>query len=504
MHAAYIGCLVMWAAFLQAPEADLRAHYEAAKQAQQAGDLRRAADEYREVVRLAPQMAEARVNLGLLYHTLGRLDESIRELETAQRLKPGLMGVSLYLGIAYERLNQPRRAVPWLQKAVQQEPEHKEPHTWLASALWDMGEREQALAELEKTAARFASDIDCLFLLGEGYRKAAGAILDDLVGRHPGSALGHQIWAETYAAQGRWERAARHYERLCQLAPNDAAAQRGLSAALLAQGKLDAAGRQAKATDLTGFVAGLPAHSSAEPQAARALFDRRDYAGAARALRPLESRNEAAAYLLARSYEHLAVEALERLVALAPRSYRVHQLGAQLAEAREDYDQALAEYRTVEKLHPGLSGIHYSIGNVLWRLHRADEALPELLRELSVNPNHAAASAEAGTIYVRQHEPRKAIPLLQSALRLQPELAAARKDLGKAFYDLKRYREAERELKLALIADRDGSAHYVLGIVYRDMGQAAEARNAFAEARRLKAARLEDVSIAGKESEDEP
>jgi tetratricopeptide (TPR) repeat protein len=511
MNALHIAGLSLWLAFFQDPEADLRAHYEAAKRAQQAGDLNRAADEYRDVVRLAPQMAEAHVNLGLMYHALGRLDESIRELQTAERIKPGLVGVSLYLGIGYARLNQPRSALPWLAKAVQQEPGRKEVHTWLASALWDVGSREEAVSELEKTAGAFPADLDCLFLLGEGYRKAAGAILDRLTEEHPESALAHQIRAETYAAQGRWDRAARHYEHLCRMAPRDPGARLGLVASLIGQGKLDEARREARAlpehqreagVQPGAFVAGLPAHSEAEPKAARALFDQHDYAGAVRLLRAAQGRSEAGTYLLARSYERLAVVTLERLVALDPESYRVHQLTAQLAEVREEYEKALAEYRTVETLRPTLSGIHYAIGNTLWRLGRAEEALPELLHELSANPNHVAANAEVGTIYVRQHEARKAVPFLELALRIEPGLTAARKDLGKAFYQLKRYQDAERELKLALPKDQDGSVHYVLGTVYRDRGETAQAAKVFSEARQLKAARLAAVSIGEKEPEE--
>jgi tetratricopeptide (TPR) repeat protein len=501
MHALPIGCLALWAALLQDPQAGLRAHYEAARQAQQAGDLTRAADEYREVVRLAPQMAEAHVNLGLMYHALGRLDESIRELQAAERIKPGLVGVSLYLGIGYARFHQPRPAIPWLTKAVAQEPGRKEAHTWLASALWETGARDEAVNELEKTAGAFPADADCLFLLGEGYRKAAGAILDRLTEQHPESALAHQIRAETYAAQGRWDRAARHYEHLCRIAPQDSNARLGLAAALAGQGKLDVRQREA-GVQPGAFAAGLPAHSPSEPKAARALFDRHDYAGAVRLLRAAQARNDAGTYLLARSYERLAVATLERLVALDPESYRVHQLTAQLAEARGEYEKALAAYHTVETLRPALSGIHYAMGNTLWRLGRAEEALPELLRELAANPNHTAANAEVGTIYVRQHEAGKAVPFLEAALRFEPGLTAARKDLGKAFYQLKRYRDAERELKLALANDHDGSVHYVLGTVYRDTGQAAQAAKVFAEARRRKAARLAEVSIGEKEPED--
>lgn len=510
-------------------ETELRTHYEAARAAQRAGELAKAVEEYRAVVRLAPQMAEAHVNLGLLCHALGALEESARELETADKIRPGLAGVHLYLGIDYARLNQSVRAIPLLRKAVEAEPARKEARSWLASALWASGRQQEALIELERAAVAFPGDVDMLFLLGEGYRKAAAAIIDGIVGAQPGSPLVHQILAETYAAQGNWDRSRRHCERLLQKVPADFGAGLGLAAALVAQGNRAEAelayARVAAAppsparehvasavaalhseqaivahSEVQLYIDELPAQSAAANGSAWRLFGAHDYLGAAAELRRTTTRSGMENYLLARCYERLAVRTLDLMVQSAPDSYRVHQLRAQIAESRADSTQALEEYEIVVTLQPSLAGVHFAIGRLLWNDGRIDEARKELQRELAINPNHAEANAEIGTIYVREHDAPQGVPYLERAIKLQPDLLEAHKQLGKGYSMAGRKLDAERQLKLALAGDRNGSVYYMLGNVYKAQGRTADAAKALETARRIKAARLAEVMITDKEA----
>jgi tetratricopeptide (TPR) repeat protein len=201
-------------------------------------------------------------------------------------------------------------------------------------------------------------------------------------------------------------------------------------------------------------------------------------------------------------WQRLSLNTLERLLTVAPDSYRAHQLLAQSWDERDDAERALAEYAIVAQMNPELAGLHFAIGTVLWRKGRANEALAEFNEELRRNPGHAESHAGAGAILTSRHEPELAIPHLEQALRLEPALSSAREELGKALYQQKQYARAERELKLILAADAEGTAHYALGMVYRDAGRAEESRAAFAEARRIKAERLADAQIKPLEESD--
>ena len=93
---------------LWAQDADSAAaqHFAAGHQAQDAGNLDLAAQEYLAVIHLRPDVAEAYASLGLVYNAQGKFAESARALGKAEKLKPALPGVSLYLGIDYEKQRQ--------------------------------------------------------------------------------------------------------------------------------------------------------------------------------------------------------------------------------------------------------------------------------------------------------------------------------------------------------------------------------------------------------------
>src|ERR1700733_12001922 len=187
---------LLYGTTLQAQDADAEAarHFAAAHQAQDAGNLDLAATEYLAVIRLRPEVGEAYASLGLVYNAQGKFAESARALAKAEKLKPGLPGVSLYLGIDYEKQRQAALAVPRLLEAVRLEPSNKEAHTWLARALWDDGRTEAAFEQLRQTALLFPSDPALLLDLGEAYRKAADLGIERALNRSSGTPLLHPVY----------------------------------------------------------------------------------------------------------------------------------------------------------------------------------------------------------------------------------------------------------------------------------------------------------------------
>jgi tetratricopeptide (TPR) repeat protein len=601
LAAAFVCCSVACGVAVSAQDIDdqVRNHFQAARQAQDSGDLGRAVTEYLAVLRLDPSLAEAHANLGLVYQSQSKFAESASAFEKALALKPGLRGACLFLGIDYVKLNAPQRAIARLKQAALQEPANKEALSWLSGALWSTGQSAAAIETLQKAERILPHDSDILFLLGEAFQKSASQELERVAQAGFGSAQYHQMFADIYAAQQGWEKAIRHYQRAIEKDARWPGAHLGLGEVYWRQGKLEEAQAEyhnelqvapesipAKvrlaeyailAGDVEGglralaaaihsaprpaaFALGLPHVSyldpeepvseavhkayagvlstlvSATPCPARTLalasayarlgrpekalqqfqeferaaaqgastplggytaalgsFERRDYDAAAAQLRSWLTSHPtdlAARYLLGRTYHCLSLALLERMLAVDPDSYRAHQLLARTYDQREDNARALADYRIVAEKSPELPGIHFAIGQVLWRNGEADEAMDEFTRELHLNPGHAEASAELGTILVSQHEPLKAIPYLQAALRIKPELSTAHQQLGKAFYLNQEYTKAERELKATLSADNDGTVHYLLGMVYRELGRTEESRQALAESRRIKSERL--------------
>jgi Flp pilus assembly protein TadD len=114
-----------------------------------AGDDAGALAAYRELVTLAPGLAEGHLGVGvLLVKRAGDdLSEGIRELEKALAIKEGLYEGQVALGRALIRKGRIAEAVKPLQHAAELAPNNPEPHYQLAIAYRRLGNKDSADAE---------------------------------------------------------------------------------------------------------------------------------------------------------------------------------------------------------------------------------------------------------------------------------------------------------------------------------------------------------------------
>jgi tetratricopeptide (TPR) repeat protein len=177
---------------------------------------------------------------------------------------------------------------------------------------------------------------------------------------------------------------------------------------------------------------------------------------------------------------------IDRLLAVAPDSYHVHQLLGQLYVDRGEDDKALTEYLAVAAARPDLPDVHFWLGHLYWKHGDADHALVELTRQLELDPGHAEANGELGAVLVAENRIEEAIPHLELAIRSKPDLWPAYSQLGRAYAAQKNYARAEEMLRRELPHDHDGTTHYQLGQVLHSEGKNAEANQMFAQVRTLK------------------
>ncbi len=216
---------------------------------------------------------------------------------------------------------------------------------------------------------------------------------------------------------------------------------------------------------------------------ARALFETGDYQAALEILSKLpraDRHSPEAAYWLARCYEKLATAAYLSLYQADPDSYRMHQLSGDLAAAKNDDGKAIEEYRAAVALKPALPNLHYSLGHILWKDLKVNEARQEFEAELKLNSRHPGALNELGDTYLLEHQPEKALPLLERALAMDSANPDIHRDLGTAYSELQNYQRAAVEFNIAISADYDGSVHYKLARAYQALGEKEKANREFA------------------------
>jgi tetratricopeptide (TPR) repeat protein len=215
-------------------------------------------------------------------------------------------------------------------------------------------------------------------------------------------------------------------------------------------------------------------------QIAEALFELGEYESALKALSGLSNQpSPPAFYWRARCFEQLATQAYLRLYQADPNSYRVHELKGDLEAAKANDGKAIEEYRMAVAMKPSVPNLHYSLGHLLWKDLRTDEARKELNAELELNPHHAGALHDLGNTYLLEHQPEQALVYLKRAVEVGPADPDIHRDLGTAYADLHEYANAQAEFKAALAGDQDGSVHYKLARVYQAEGQKENAAREF-------------------------
>jgi tetratricopeptide (TPR) repeat protein len=457
-------------------------HFRAAQQDQQQDRLDDAIHEYLAVVKLAPGLPEAYMNLGLVYYAQSKFDDSARALSTAGKLRPGMHGVSLWLGIDEVRLNHPEKAVPLLREAVRQDPQEKQAESWLGTALWNAGQMDAALIQLRKAASQFPDDPDLLFALGEAYGKAARQQSEQLLEDSTGTAISDRIYASTYAAEHDWTKAEGHLRRAILRDSHSVDAHLDLADVFLNQGQLPAGLEQleqasalspnsatvlARYGELLILSDRLPEGLSRVEQAIK--YDESEALDALGL--PVEGRisaNGASAELLA-----LCHAAEEKLEASQPSSgARDVALAALYARSGND-DAAAQAYQRLAPA-PQIAKPAQSVfaqAKDAMHQHRDDVAEAALRRWLALHPGDLSARFEL--VVVRR---RISIAQIARLLAVAPDSYHVHQLLGQLYADREEDEKAITEyLVVAAARPNLPDVHFWLGHLYWKHGDADHA-----------------------------
>lgn len=180
---------------------------------------------------------EARVNLGLAEHLLGRYSDSTVTLAAVARQQPELAPAHLFLGIGYLKLGQPRKAIPPLEQALRIEPANREAHRALATCRLQDGDYRQAATEFRALFALEPDQGEAWYRLGRDYTGAASRAVRRMSLDHRRTAWGHRLAADLYSLSGRLEIAAEEFREALAADPKSPGLHSGLGTVYLRQGQ---------------------------------------------------------------------------------------------------------------------------------------------------------------------------------------------------------------------------------------------------------------------------
>jgi tetratricopeptide (TPR) repeat protein len=240
--------------------------------------------------------------------------------------------------------------------------------------------------------------------------------------------------------------------------------------------------------DLDEACAALEAALKTTPGDANALLylgkaqlQKREYRAAQRTFEKLieiKPKDPEVLYDLSLTHMKLMLENVNRLGEASPGSYLFSLLLAQDAEARNDDESAIKNYREALALRgkEEVVGIHYALGSVYAKVGRYEEAAAEFKKELQVNPNDSLALWKLGELGLRS-DPQSVRGYLERAVTLNPDLPQAALAYGRL---LARVGETEKAVeqfqRVVRLAPEEDSVHYHLAKAYRLLGRVEQAQ----------------------------
>ena len=222
-------------------EAQIAAHFSTGAEAARSGHFAKAVEEYKEVLRLDPTLAEARLNLGLAYHSVGEYKLAVTEFAKALNEKSDIPGANLFLGIDYLKIGAASKAIAPLQNALRAQPSSREARRALAACYIDEENYRLAQEQFRMLASSQFDKAEALYVRGRGYVDLAKHLADRMSREHQNTSWADRLAGDLLADSSGWTDAGSLYRQALTLDPSQPDLHVSLGAVYLEQEKTEAA-----------------------------------------------------------------------------------------------------------------------------------------------------------------------------------------------------------------------------------------------------------------------
>jgi len=173
-----------------------------------------------------------------------------------------------------------------------------------------------------------------------------------------------------------------------------------------------------------------------------------------------------------------AVRYLEEALRIAPDDIEaLYHLGRVFYQQNR-FDQAIQAFQAVLARNPNHLKAQDNLGLCLEAKNQMDEAIAAYGKAIDLDRAASTHSEQPylnlGALLVQSNHAEQAVPLLQTAEGIDVKSAKVRYVLGKAYFNLSRLEDAQREVEESIRLDpQDSAEHYLLGRIYHRLGKTA-------------------------------
>jgi tetratricopeptide (TPR) repeat protein len=191
--------------------------------AQQKGDDALTVRKYQELLKLHPEVIEARANLGAALVKLGRFDEAIEQYRAALAKNAGNSALRFNLALAYYKKGALREAVEQFDALHRADPDNVRLATLLGDCAAQLGRDDQVIALLSPVETAHPDDLAVAWLLGSALirtgHKRDGMVLVEKAAKQGNSAEAYLLAGQTALKMNQFERARDYGDAALRLNP---------------------------------------------------------------------------------------------------------------------------------------------------------------------------------------------------------------------------------------------------------------------------------------------
>ncbi len=187
-----------------------------------------------------------------------------------------------------------------------------------------------------------------------------------------------------------------------------------------------------------------------------------------------------------------ALQMYDKALALEKHHFYFYQKGLALRKAGKEQD-AIEAFKAAVELSPKFAPAYNALGSGYFAVKKYDDAIANYERALKENPalgpakkGLASAQAAKANDLTNAGQVEEAIALAQKSIEADPNYATAYLILAKSYNKTGKYNDAitAGDNALKRMKTSKGAAYFEIGLAYRNLGNMAEAKKAFLEAKK--------------------
>ncbi len=194
--------------------------YADAKAAQQRGDNDAAIEKYRAMIKLAPHLAAAYNNLGMLYFNAHDYQNAAQVLQRGLELHANMPTASAMLGMSYFQLGEEEKAEPLLRAALKANPADDHLEMMLAKIAFNQKKYDETVTYLNSFLKHNPKDQEAWYILGKTYLSLSEDSLKKINEIDANSVIAHEIAGEIDESMHNYDVALVEYKKAIDLAPH--------------------------------------------------------------------------------------------------------------------------------------------------------------------------------------------------------------------------------------------------------------------------------------------